>query len=87
MSSGRIRSLQSISRAPVLPYLLVDLLVLSRVVLEGLVGRRGNDPLALLELLCLGLGHFEENCVDPSVLGARCVCVRWVYTDVFVLED
>lgn len=40
-----------------LPYLLVDLLVLSRVVLEGLVGRRGDNPLALLELLRLSVGH------------------------------
>lgn len=49
----------STSRDPVLPYLLVDLLVLSRVVLQGLVGGRGNDPLALLELLGLRLGrHF-----------------------------
>jgi hypothetical protein len=60
MSGGRIRSLHSTSLAPVLSYLLHDLLILSRVVLEGLVGRRGDDPLALLELLGLRLGrHFE----------------------------
>ena len=46
-------------RALVLPYLLQDLLILGRVVLQGLVGRRGDNPLALLELLGLRLGrHF-----------------------------
>jgi len=43
----------------VLSYLLHDLLILGRVVLQGLVGRRGDNPLALLELLGLRLGrHF-----------------------------
>ena len=60
---GRIRSFGFPSlflvRALVLPYLLQDLLVLGRVVLQGLVGRRGDNPLALLELLGLRLGrHF-----------------------------
>jgi len=46
-------------RALVLPYLLQDLLILGRVVLQGLVGGRGDNPLALLELLGLRLGgHF-----------------------------
>ena len=50
----------SLSRAlVVLSYLLHDLLILGRVVLQGLVGRRGDNPLALLELLGLRLGgHF-----------------------------
>ena len=46
-------------RALMLPYLLQDLLILGRVVLQGLVGGRGDNPLALLELLGLRLGgHF-----------------------------
>lgn len=39
--------------------LLQHLLIHGRVVLQGHVGRRGDDPLALLELLGLRLGrHF-----------------------------
>jgi hypothetical protein len=84
MSGGRIRSLHSTSFAPVLPYLLHDLLILSRVVLEGLVGRRGDDPLALLELLGLRLGRHFELCIE-LVLSVWCVFVRRGRTDVFVL--
>ena len=60
LSHSLVRDPPLLSRAlVVLPYLLQDLLILGRVVLQGLVGRRGDNPLALLELLGLRLGrHF-----------------------------
>jgi hypothetical protein len=72
---------------PVLPYLLHDLLILSRVVLQGLVGRRGDDPLALLELLGLRLGRHFGGAGRPtvwivSVCGVVC-SVGGGCTDVF----
>lgn len=84
----RSHSLQSISRPQVLPYLLHDLLVLSRVVLQGLVGRRGDDPLALLELLGLRLGRHFGGAGRPtvrivSICGVVCVFGRRGCTDVF----
>lgn len=85
MSAGRrIRSLQSIPPAPVLPYLLVDLLILGRVVLQGLVGRRGDNPLALLELLGLRLGRHFGGAGRPtvwtvSIRGVVCVRLARVY--------
>ena len=71
-----------------LPYLLHDLLILSRVVLQGLVGRRGDDPLALLELLGLRLGRHFGGAGRPtvrivSICGCGVYSVGGGCTDVF----